>query len=504
MEIINKSKRILITILSLITFITALFLYMGYVQNSLVLDIILKEEKSIATDIYKNSFKQLSSTYESLAKNILLNPQIIKAFEENNRTELLRITKPIYDNLRKDNPYLKIMHFHTKDTKSFLRLHKPQKFGDDLSSIRHMINTVNKTKRKQVGIEVGRYGISYRVALPVINKNGKHLGAFEFGVDINYIINLFEKDYHFKATLFLDKSFFPIIKEVSTNFRKFSDSYYIVNAGIHSQSLCEDLSPKILDNSHIIMNIGDSDYLFFNVTDLNSANKSHLGKLIFTKKIDFYTKHVLLIRNITIIVSILIMLLTFYMLRRIFTSYSSTIHSYNAKLEIKNRALSKLSNTDHLTQLSNRKHIDSIFKREIKRSYRYEGFVSVILFDVDNFKNVNDTYGHNIGDKVLKKIAKTVSSSVRELDAVGRWGGEEFIVVCPETSLHNTMILAEKIRKNVEDIIFIELSGVTCSFGVAQYDNKQSYENLIHAADMALYKAKHSGKNRVEASTNEK
>jgi polar amino acid transport system substrate-binding protein len=108
-----------------------------------------------------------------------------------------------------------------------------------------------------------------------------------------------------------------------------------------------------------------------------------------------------------------------------------------------------------------------------------------------------------VGDKVLRAISKAVSASIRESDELGRWGGEEFIVVCPETSMENALSLAEKIRKNIEEIVFVELNGVTCSLGVAQYDDKQSYENLIYCADMALYKAKNSGKNRVVASKNE-
>lgn len=499
MEIVNRSKKILITTILLITFITVMFLYMGYLQNTLVLDIIAKEEKSIATKIYKNTFKQISLTYEYLAKNILLNQQVIKAFQDKDRTKLLKITEPIYKNLRKDNPYLRIMHFHTKNTKSFLRLHKPEKFGDDLSSIRHMINNTNRTKSKQVGIEVGRYGISYRVALPVVSKEGEHLGAFELGIDINYIINLFEKEYDFNAILFLDKSSFPIIKEIDINLKNFSESYYIVQPKSKPRAICECLTTDMFQREHAIAHVDDEDYIYFNVTDLNSVNNTHIGKLMFAKKMNFYTNNVSLIRNIIIVVSILIMLITFYMLNHIFRSYASTIHAYHSKLEIKNRTLHKLSNTDHLTKLSNRKHINNVFKKEFKRSKRYDKPLSVILFDIDNFKFINDKYGHNVGDKVLRTISKSVSSSIRQSDELGRWGGEEFIVICPETTLENACILAEKIRKNIQSIIFKDLGSVTCSFGVAQYDHKQTSENLINYADIALYKAKSNGKNRVEA-----
>ena len=121
----------------------------------------------------------------------------------------------------------------------------------------------------------------------------------------------------------------------------------------------------------------------------------------------------------------------------------------------------------------------------------------MIIFDVDNFKNINDSYGHNRGDKVLQEISKIVTSTLRESDHVGRWGGEEFVVISTESSLEQTAIVAEKIRQSICSYDFKELGSVSCSFGVAQYATGDSYQSIIHKADTALYEAKNRGKNRV-------
>jgi diguanylate cyclase (GGDEF)-like protein len=194
---------------------------------------------------------------------------------------------------------------------------------------------------------------------------------------------------------------------------------------------------------------------------------------------------------------VFLLFISFALIRKIFKNYISMTNSYQNKLEIKNRTLVKLSNIDHLTQISNRKSIETTLINELKRARRYEHKLSVILFDLDNFKNINDTYGHNIGDKVLRNIAKIVSSTIRETDYFGRWGGEEFIIISTETSLENALIVAEKIRKNIASHDFEDLEQVTCSIGIAQNNDTDTYLNIVHNADVALYKAKNSGKNKV-------
>ena len=153
--------------------------------------------------------------------------------------------------------------------------------------------------------------------------------------------------------------------------------------------------------------------------------------------------------------------------------------------------------TDALTGFLNRHALYPILKQELDRSARYARPFSIILFDIDEFKAVNDTFGHLEGDKVLKELSKLVSGLLRKTDYAGRWGGEEFLLILPETDSAEAQILAERVRIKIEDTFFTEIYSVTASFGVVAFRTSQSLEALIDCADKALYQAKNSGRNQV-------
>lgn len=165
--------------------------------------------------------------------------------------------------------------------------------------------------------------------------------------------------------------------------------------------------------------------------------------------------------------------------------------------------LRRMATTDELTQLANRRRFMKVAAREIARGRRYRTPFSLIMFDADKFKGINDTYGHDVGDKVLKAIAATATDVLRDVDVIGRLGGEEFAAGLPETDLESAMLVAERLRASIEKTS-IELQGggkveVTVSLGVAALDDScKDVEALLKQADMALYAAKEKGRNRVE------
>ena len=161
------------------------------------------------------------------------------------------------------------------------------------------------------------------------------------------------------------------------------------------------------------------------------------------------------------------------------------------------KKLEKLSQTDALTQLSNRLFLDGKFEREFLRASRYHSRLSVLIVDIDLFKLVNDSYGHNVGDQVLVEFSKILKAAVRKTDCVGRWGGEEFLIICPETSIQGAFTLAEKIRINVETTDFPDVGNITCSIGVTQHKQGDLSNDLFIRADKALYQAKNEGRNKI-------
>ncbi len=163
----------------------------------------------------------------------------------------------------------------------------------------------------------------------------------------------------------------------------------------------------------------------------------------------------------------------------------------------KNTTLYQLSITDKLTGLNNRMRLDRVLMDEAERARRYCSVFSVILMDIDHFKRVNDTFGHQIGDETLIRFADLIRNNIRSTDIAGRWGGEEFLVICPETDLESARNLAEKLRVKIEDYSFPGVPGQTASFGINQFYPENEVSRLIGLADDALYRAKETGRNRV-------
>jgi len=232
--------------------------------------------------------------------------------------------------------------------------------------------------------------------------------------------------------------------------------------------------------------------------------------LIFVLDVPFY------LSSPVIIALLLVFTLSFYFVKNINRAHSMEDYAMMQQLylnvelqkEIQERKkvqdkLEALATIDGLTKIYNRRYFSELADREIQKSRRTGREIMLLFMDIDHFKKVNDKWGHDTGDKVLVKISNTCLRSIREIDLVGRLGGEEFAFLLPEINIENAVLTAERIRKLVEEasiIVGTETIKVTVSFGVAAYDsnNCDSLDALIKKADTALYKAKENGRNRVE------
>jgi len=198
---------------------------------------------------------------------------------------------------------------------------------------------------------------------------------------------------------------------------------------------------------------------------------------------------------------------TVYALKIEFTSVSFVIPTLAgllfglmlAQIKLLSSKLRGMAYTDALTHIYNRLHFSHFLDAEVDKIKRYGGKFSIIFFDLDNFKDVNDNYGHLVGDEVLESVTNIVSKANRSADIFARYGGEEFIILTPETDLNGAMTHAERLRKDIEQHVFKTAGRITSSFGVAEFDiETDSTESILERADKALYMAKDNGRNRVE------
>ena len=178
------------------------------------------------------------------------------------------------------------------------------------------------------------------------------------------------------------------------------------------------------------------------------------------------------------------------------TAYMSVGIDISAKKE-----LETLSMMDRLTNIANRRKLDELLYQEVEKAKRYNRPLSLLMIDIDYFKHVNDTYGHQVGDYTLQSIGGLLKENIRLSDSVGRYGGEEFMVICPETELASAIALAEKLRFTIDHYPFDTISHATISIGIAQIRPEENVSDWVERSDKALYRAKLEGRNKVVSSS---
>lgn len=219
-----------------------------------------------------------------------------------------------------------------------------------------------------------------------------------------------------------------------------------------------------------------------------NEKKAVLNKWINVVKYQQFPNYIIILE---IIIPLLVLLALFFVWNRML------------KREIKKREYMEeefrvLATTDRLTSIFNRYKIDNALNEQIEIATRYSRPLSLIFFDLDHFKKVNDRYGHKSGDLTLVELSYIVRERLRKSDIFGRWGGEEFLIILPETKLKSAMDIAEKLRQMIENNKFKKIDTLTCSFGVVELQKEDDFDRIMMKADRALYQAKSNGRNRVE------
>ena len=191
----------------------------------------------------------------------------------------------------------------------------------------------------------------------------------------------------------------------------------------------------------------------------------------------------------------------FWLLFGVFTLISGFYATHSHQLNKYNRMLLKLSETDKLTNLYNRCKLDELLLEKEQLFYRYHTACGVAILDIDHFKQINDNHGHQTGDSVLIELSALMSESLRSTDVIGRWGGEEFLIIAPNSDTQETTIIAEKMLQQIRLHRFQKIGTLTASCGVCSFNDGKDIQNTLRLADEALYKAKAQGRDQVVSSS---
>lgn len=593
-------------IITLLVIIISTIFTLYYIHNE---DVYNTERVKKSSLNIKNTFNtilnDLNHFYSYRAYANLRSDGVAEAMCERNKEKLYNLTFPRYNTLRDENSNLIIMQFHAPDGKSILRMHRVEVSGDDIASRRPMLSKVHRTKKLQTGFEGGIEGIAYRIVVPMMDKND-YIGAIEFGIDTDYVIDKLVKTTKMDALFMLHDS-----RMAAADARKYSvgyDGYHFSHISPYQKPMVDEFVKNNPELNQRIISYKGKQYDVIHI-HIASSTGAPVGLLIcFNDVTEGYAEIVSIILDsivLTLLAIIICLLLFEYAYNRLskqllyqdqyiktilnsqkniivvtdgkeiryvndaFYSYlgyssleifkkdhicicqlfetvegsnflqpvmdghtwteyivahkdrehlakitvqgKSSIFSVNAQLmEFEKEVryvvvfnditeLNQMATTDRLTKIANRLEFDKILGHTISISKRYERSFSILLLDIDHFKLINDQFGHLTGDEVLKEFSALIGKQIRDSDFVARWGGEEFVILLPDTELSSAIKMAEALRQRIEVHAFETVKNITCSIGVAQYNTLEEADDLLQRADVKLYAAKVGGRNRIMA-----
>jgi len=510
-----KKSIYLYAVLSIVFVSTVLFVPANIFLNQQTeekIDLLHKKRLQQTTTEFKSIRNGYSILSQSIYDNVINKEEIVSLVKRANaeddagkellRNELYKKLLPLYKNLNKQN--IRQLHFQLKNSVSFLRFHRPEKFGDSLEGVRYSINKVNRTFKPEYGFEEGRVFNGFRHVFPLAYKN-----KFAGTVEVSYSFNAIRAE---QARLSSNAYGFILSKEIirskvwNTELSNYQDTL---------------LSSEYLDDKHTLSQAKNSDFTQDDIKNINKSISHITSKklqeqssflvdtkyndkdvcIIFIPILNIENKQVAYFISYQYDTTLPIMHKTHYVeqltafFASIFLALFFVLYILSQKRAA--HALELLATTDSLTRIANRNKLNIILEKSMHLSQRYNLPLSIIFFDIDHFKKVNDEYGHDAGDTVLTGIARLISTHIRSSDIFARWGGEEFIIVLPETDHTIAHKLAEKFRRLIQDYKFLPNANITCSFGVTQLHADDDEESLLKRVDNALYSAKEHGRNKV-------
>jgi len=407
------------------------------------------------------------------------------------RDRLFTLLGPFYSNLRQYN--FRQLHFHLDDLTSFARFHRPEKWGDDLTGIRATVEEVKRTGQAVRGFEEGRIFNGYRHVFPV-SYDGAYVGSVEISISMKAIIEslteLYDRPVQFLLSTEVMQSKVFDSEQQQYTFWDLSDRYVLdpecTDMVLSADKLTESEKRKILSylnpqlNEPLSLHSGRLENLIF----LPVKNIEGRPVAVLITRMDDHTYRAGLMSYIlTLVLIVFLILLIIYLAFRTQRSHDR---------------LDRMATYDGLTGSFSRTGFLKKVDDDLKRFHRYANAISLIYFDLDHFKQINDTHGHSAGDCVLRVFSTVVQSRLRETDYFGRVGGDEFIAALPGTDRTGAEELACMIQKGLKSTRMCDIGTIHCSIGVGEArKNYTSVEDFVAAIDQAMYQSKRGGRNRI-------
>ena len=575
-----------------------------------------------------SSKMELELNYATLRSLYMNRPLVIEALEKRDRQHLFEVTEADFNTLKSYNQNLMVMQWNDTKNRAILRMHKPESFDDNLSSVRPIIVAANREQRTLSAFEVGKNGITYRVALPLLKHKTKvRLGVLEFGVKPEYFTKRIQQYFDVKAEILLRSDALKNLT-YTTNFKTVG-SYKVIQHDPFFDDLLDSIVNTKTPQVYKLITKEEHVYVLLPEIVLSDINGEVVARIIIARDITPMIQKYEASLKFVNFVNICLLLGSFIFLYVIFSYYekallrnywqlTNMVHSLTLSkerhqmaqeiahignwelihatkkfywsneiyrifevepdvfkpnyenvlnliyeedrqlvkdtymqsiakkqnFEVTYRLSSSLGSikyvsekgrhlydekgtllrtvgtiqdittihqleekayTDPLTGLYNRRIIDITFEKELSTAKRKQSPLAVAILDIDLFKEVNDCFGHDIGDMVLKNVASYLLHYFRESDSVGRWGGEEFIVVLPGVNSSEAQERMEYLRRYIAALEMKDTLGqpfgITVSIGISSYDGNGTSMDVVQLfkeADDALYRAKKNGRNRVE------
>jgi len=506
----QKAKIAMATLLFILYIALGLFIinqvengkkeYYLEVQSKLLEDkynVLHKYLKIMSNDIY--------DMYSNNTKLInLLNAAVNEPKAQKNQTRRDVYNLLIKNYKRLENMGISQVHFHSADNHSFLRMYAPNRYGDDLSKIRKSVVLTNKTKKPQEGMESCPYLLGYRFVYPLFNQKHEHIGSVEISYSTQTIFKNLIEDFIYDHHLLISKKIANNTIVGNQYGYNYTDTwqakeYYIeesTHKSIKDKNFYKELNTpelkKILyakietKKPFAISTNYNYQEIILNFLPIPSVDKIPNIAYIVTYSVSTYLSH---IKAQTTYIKLL------------FFSISFVIYLFILYVIQNREKLKELALYDPLTNLPNKTLLNIELERELGQAKRYNYKVALMFIDLDGFKAINDTYGHHVGDFLLKEVAKKINASIRKVDIASRLSGDEFIIVLSHIkNLPQTITVAENLLQELNNEVIIENNAISirASIGIAIYpDDADNLQTLLVKADKTMYKAKQNGKNKI-------